>query len=103
MAASGTSDARGRFVLSTAGAHRPGAVPGSYGVTVMKLDVKQLSDAEQAAAQAKMQKQGIMMAPPTTEARQWLPQKYHDAATSGFNATVPPSGESTFHFDLKST
>jgi hypothetical protein len=101
VAASGTSDARGRYALATAGAHRPGAVPGSYNVTVMKLEVKKLSDAEQAAVQAKMQKQGMAMAPPTTEAKQLLPLKYRNAATSGFTATVNQKGDNTFTFDLK--
>jgi hypothetical protein len=102
VAASGTSDASGRYALSTAGAHRPGAVPGSYNITVMKLNVKNLSEAEQAAAQAKMQNQGITMAPPTTEAKQLLPLKYRNAATSGFTATVDQKGKNTFTFDLKS-
>lgn len=100
VAASATTDDHGKYTLQTAGAQRPGAVPGGYNVTVMKTEVKQLTTEEQAIAQTKM-KGKSMFGPPLTEAKQLLPLKYRNPTQSGFTATVSESGKNSFDFDVK--
>jgi len=85
--ASGTTDAQGRFTLSTF-AQGDGAVPGRHRVTI----------SEPASESAPM--------PGTPEAENWtppeprFPAKYADPNTSGFTATVEKGGENDFTFDM---
>jgi len=101
VAAAATTDKNGHYVLQTAGAHRPGAAPGQYTVTIMKIEVKPLRTQEESFAQAKSQGANAMPLP-TTESKQLLPAKYRNPALSGFTATVSDSGKNSFDFDVKS-
>jgi hypothetical protein len=82
--ASGTTDADGRFTLST-GAQR-GAARGSYAVSVVKLsyDLAGSSASPVDVAKLKMYQGGKIPAPP----RSAIPWKYGEASGSGLKADV---------------
>jgi hypothetical protein len=89
-AASGQTDAAGRFRLTTFDAN-DGAVPGEYKVAVQKVQV--IASERPAKAADDLQR------PPPNE--KWLlPMKYANTATSGFTATVKAGGENQFKFEL---
>ncbi len=105
QAASGTTDASGKYSLSTFGGD-DGAVAGQYGVKIIKMEGgaapvggggedSQESDAYEAAMQG---------APPeadgTEEPKNLLPEKYADVSTSGFSETVAES-DNVFDFELE--
>lgn len=94
-AASGLTDARGRFELTT---QRPGdgVMPGKYQVAVAKVDAG--SGMSEDESLAYFQKHGK---PPTVTAKDLLPSKYKTAATSGLEAEVTQRGKNDFEFDLK--
>lgn len=100
VAASATTDTRGRYNLLTPGAPRPGIAPGEYAVTIMKMQTRQLMTEEQALAAAKMGAAGISMPPPTTESAQVLPTKYRNPDESGFTATISETQRNSFDFEL---
>jgi hypothetical protein len=102
LAASATTDVRGRYDLLTPGAPRPGVVPGSYAVTIMKIETRQLAAEEQAMATVKMKSSGLSMPPPTTESTQVLPQQYGNPDESEFTVTVSEQERKSFDFDVKS-
>ncbi len=96
-AAAATTGADGRYTLQTAGATRPGAVPGSYNVTIIKQVVTETG------SDGKAVPKGMQVASPTptTQSKNHLPAKYGNPTQSGFTATVSESGANTFDFDLK--
>ena len=102
IAASATTDAKGRYNLHTPGASRPGVVPGSYAVTIMKIETRQLTTEEQAMSMVKMTSKGLSMPPPITESTQVLPQQYRNPEESGFTASVSEQERKSFDFDVKS-
>lgn len=112
-AASGLTDADGKFQLSTylAGSTQAsGALPGDYEVSVSKYETSLGFDpatgqskmpqptgkVDPATSQGHVLPGGGMMAPP----KQLVPAKYVNSKTSGFTATVKPSGNDPFNFEL---
>lgn len=95
--ATGVTDANGEFKLSTANAG-PGAVPGSHQVTVSKFEAINVqpaaSNSMEAAAKASQ-------AGPAAAPKSLLPEKYSNAATSGFSFTIEEGKENKFQLDLK--
>ena len=98
--AAGVTDASGKYTLSTY-AGGAGAVPGQYGVKIVKfetpddaggggvgIDSKEYEAAQQAGAAAE-----------AAEPKNLLPAKYADPATSNLTATVD-EGNNTIHFPL---
>jgi hypothetical protein len=100
IAASATTDAGGRYDLLTPGASRPGVVPGSYAVTIMKMETRQLTAEDQAMATVKMRSSGLSMPPPTTESTQVLPARYRSPEESGLTASVSEKERKSFDFEL---
>jgi hypothetical protein len=94
-AATGRTDALGRFQLRTFGAN-DGAVPGDYKVTVRKTEivggVAAGGDGDGGGADA----------PPASE-RSLIPDKYGRPEASGLEATVNSEGENNFTFELQGT
>ncbi|ASV77085.1 hypothetical protein THTE_4484 [Thermogutta terrifontis] len=99
----GRTDAQGRASLTTFDPN-DGALPGDYVVTVVKMvgseQSLQTPSTEIGAMPANPVQGG---APPlqNTGARHLLPAKYADPNSSGLRATVNPSGENDFKFDLQ--
>lgn len=103
-AAAGTTDASGRFQLTTL-APGDGAVAGSYGVTVIKpvrptgppADSGAVPpEAEEAVKKAKEEaKKG------GGEEKELLPEKYKSPEKSGLTAEVKAGQKNDFTFDLK--
>ncbi len=102
VAASATTDARGRYNLLTPGAPRPGVAPGDYAVTLMKMETRQLITDEEAAAAAKLTSAGLSLPPPMTESIQVLPAKYRNPDESGFTATISETQRKSFDFNVTS-
>jgi len=103
-AASGFSDASGKYPLSTFGSE--GAVPGEYSVKIVKYE----GAAEDAAAGGGPTGDGEDEYPDNydggatddeEEAENLLPAKYAEAATSGFTATVEANNNNNFDFALE--
>lgn len=94
-AASGKTDATGKFTLSTL---KPGdgALPGEYAVAVTKMETegKPLTDEEAREYYNKYQKP-----PPAPTTKSAIPEKYSVAATSGLKATVKKGDKNEFSFD----
>jgi hypothetical protein len=89
-AATGTTDAAGRFELSTFDAD-DGAVPGEYRVAVRKVQVIR---AERPAGAP----DDLAMPPP--EEKWLLPMKYGDTTTSGITASVKAETKNEFKFEI---
>ena len=87
FAASAMTDREGRFDLK---AFPPdsGAVPGSYGVVVMKVSQEDVAS-EGGPGNAVAQPASL------------IPAKYSDASKSGLNAEVPAEGTEMLLFELK--
>ena len=107
-AASGRTDAKGRFTLTT---FNPGdgALPGTYRVSVSKIE-----DTDPSRQLTSEQFAGIMSGkapppPPSSKPRAakdgglkyHVPKKYMDTEKSGLIATVDQDGENDFQFDLE--
>jgi hypothetical protein len=105
-AASGVTDAQGKFTLTTFETG-DGAVPGSYKVGVRKAEAAKsaatgVSDddaAYRAAAAEKAAAESGKQAPKASVPA-WV-KTYGSPATSGLTADVPEGGKEDFVFDLK--
>ena len=93
-AASGTTDAEGKFELSTLAAD-DGVVPGTYEVAISKTVIEGGLDGED--PQAYFEEHGR---PPRTTRKELLPVKYKNAETAGLTAEVTEDGENHFPFEL---
>ncbi|WP_166831498.1 carboxypeptidase-like regulatory domain-containing protein [Thalassoroseus pseudoceratinae] len=86
-AASGLTDSSGQFSVS-AFPNSEGAVPGSYKVTVTKMETPSASGGGDGHGEA-------VAAP-----KNLLPAKYAETANTPLTADVPASGKTDFQFDL---
>ncbi len=108
VAASGTTDASGRYKLTTRDPN-DGALPGSYAVMISKTEAEKspateaikpgMSDEEAMKASMEAHLKSGEAEPKFTEK---LPAKYKAPATSGFKAEVTKGGKSEFNFELTS-
>jgi len=98
----GRTDAQGRAVLGTFDAG-DGAIPGDYGVTVVK------TEGGDQPAEAPPSEIGAMPAntpggpplPQSSGPRHLLPAKYADVNTSGFRVTINATGENNITLELQ--
>lgn len=99
-AATGISDAAGKFKLSTFMAD-DGAQEGEYRIKVSKFDVKKPTKEEQQKYVSMEEEQKIQFGDelPTPPAKNLLPKKYASEATSGFTYTVK-KGQNTVELKL---
>ncbi len=101
-AAIGTTDAEGRFTLSTFG-ENDGAVPAEYLVTIVKVAAAEAGGAYDAAnpgaAYGKAMTGSAMGRNPT--AKDELPAKYANRGTSGLSQKVAAGSDNDFTFDLQ--
>ncbi|NLF70533.1 MAG: carboxypeptidase regulatory-like domain-containing protein [Candidatus Anammoximicrobium sp.] len=93
-AASGLTDANGRFELTTLMAS-DGVLAGKYQVAVSKTETVGAMSEEESLAYA--EKHGK---PPKVTTRELLPEKYKNLATSNLTAEVTADGENDFTFSL---
>jgi hypothetical protein len=93
-AASGTTDAAGRFAMTTLTAG-DGVLPGKYQVSISKTKVA--GEMTEEESQAYFQEHGES---PTTTSQELLPAKYKTADTSGLTVEVTAGGKNDFTFDL---
>ena len=97
-AAVGTTDATGRFRLTTKDPG-DGALPGAYAIAVSKTEASGgLSAAE--AEQWSRNRENFGKYPPPPKITEHLPEKYKAANTSGFQATVT-GGRNTVNLALE--
>jgi hypothetical protein len=96
----------GKYRLSTTETQGDGALPGSYKVTINALDAdlsKADEDTKKLAQKANVQAGGmpdqVAVAKVFKEAKNAVPAKYAQIATSGLAAEVKPE-PNTFNFDL---
>lgn len=102
-AASAVTDSSGNFALQTMVAG-DGAVPGSYGVMITKMDAAASSIPEDRSQMTPEQQQEMMRAmrgQGPSAPKSLLPQQYGAVETSGLTADVTEDGENNFPFDLK--
>lgn len=95
MSAIGTTDAKGNFRLSTAGApHHSGAVPGDYIPTFQKYETEEF---DAASLEEKLKKYGDR--PPK---RTFLiPRKYSNVETCGFEpVSIDKHKKNNFEFEI---
>jgi hypothetical protein len=103
----GLTDASGKYSLNATGGGE-GAVPGTYSVTITKVEGHEAEApaASQEEAMKKMQEQAAQggsaaLMPKPTVMKHLLPEKYSAPGTSGFKAEVK-SGSNVFDFPLTS-
>jgi hypothetical protein len=107
-AAAGTTDASGKFTLSSFGSG-DGAVPGSYYVGVSKFEGGQVdvdatgTEEDPSAAYEAMEKAGVdtMGGGGAQAAKNALPDKYMNPVTSELDAEVTEGGKNQFEFALE--
>ncbi len=95
-AATGTTDAKGEFSLTTMTMDKPGAVAGTYTVTISKYPASEAAETTPDDYLAQMQSGTGAPAGPESE----LPAKYANPANWGFEATVEEGVENDFTFEL---
>jgi hypothetical protein len=98
----GRTDAQGRAVLGTFDTG-DGAIPGDYGVTVVKMEGGQ-QGGETAPTEIGAMPANTPGGPPvpqTSGPKHLLPAKYADVNTSGLRFTVSPTGDNNFTADLQ--
>lgn len=93
-AASGQTDSRGRFQLTTLSAN-DGALPGKYQVAVSKIEVIGAMSEEESLAY--VEKHGK---PPEVIHKSLLPEQFKTPDTSGLAVEVIKGGKNDFTFDL---
>jgi hypothetical protein len=105
--ANAVTDSQGHFELHTylGGANQAsGAIPGDYVVTIEKWEGQMAGATDPASAMQSM----VMSGDPTKKAsgtglpqpKLLTPEKYADAAKPEFKATVKPSGDNSFTFEM---
>ncbi|MCL2006192.1 MAG: carboxypeptidase-like regulatory domain-containing protein [Planctomycetaceae bacterium] len=109
-AASGLTDANGRYTMTTAGAHNAGSgvVPAEYTILVTKTVSSQVTDPDELANQRgeityeELQQRLRAKGGSTTVVtrQEMLPQKYGRPNLSTLTATVNSGRNSPFNFDL---
>lgn len=110
--ARGVTDDQGRYTLSTYinPNDYPGAPPGDYTVTVSKREAvgevnyedlykKQMANIPKEGS-ANTQQASQAMAQQQQKPKSSIPDKYEDPKQNLLSATVKPSGDNTFDFDL---
>jgi hypothetical protein len=101
QSASGTTDASGRYSLTTRTSD--GAIPGDYKVTITKYDAPPPTT----GGPAETTPEGGMPAsytgadPDTPPSKNLLPEKYANGDTSGFTAKVTAGAPNTHDFALE--
>jgi uncharacterized protein DUF6795 len=98
--AAGTTDAQGKFTLTTVQAG-DGAVPGAYQVAVSKIEGGAAAGETQTEEEAYAQAFPGSSPEKAPEVKDLLPAKYKDASKSGLTATVESGGGNDFPFELK--
>ena len=98
QAAAGTTDAQGKYELTTLNA-KDGAKPGTYKVMVSKMETSGLGATMSQEEQYKYLEQHG--SPPPTETKNALPQQYADITTTPLTATVRDGDKNEFNFDLQ--
>lgn len=97
-AAAGTTDAQGKYQLTTLNAN-DGATPGKYKVMVSKMETSGLGATMTQEEQTKYLEQHG--SPPPTETKNVLPQQYSDVTATPLTATVADGDKNEFNFDLQ--
>jgi hypothetical protein len=107
-AAVGTTDASGKFSLTTLEAG-DGAIPGSYQVSISKTAAPQAAfqdprskGGEVTPEQSKAIMEAAKAGAGATAPESLIPEIYAKADTSGFTAEVKASGKNDFSFEMKS-
>ncbi len=95
-AATGRTDATGRFRLTTLTSN-DGALSGRYRVGIAKTEVTG-GDLSREEAQAYVEQHGH---PPEVTVREVLPEKYKAPNGSGLSVEISADGSNEFTFDLK--
>lgn len=97
----GRTDAQGRAALGTFDTG-DGAIPGDYGVTVVKMEGGQ-EGGETASSEIGAMPANTPGGPPLASSgpKHLLPAKYADVNTSGLRFTVGPTGDNNFTVDLQ--
>ena len=96
-AASGRTDASGRFEMTTL-SPGDGVFPGKYRCAISKTEVTGGATREEVEQQTSASSTDQTPAEPTV--RELLPEKYKSPATSGLTAEVTESGPNDIVFDL---
>jgi hypothetical protein len=97
-AAAGSTDAQGKFQLTTLNAN-DGAKPGTYKVMVSKIETTGPGATMSQEEQYKYLEQHG--SPPPTESKNVLPEQFAEVTTTTLTATVSESGPNDFKFDLR--
>ncbi len=97
--ATGTTDAQGRFELSTYQGGK-GAVAGKHKVTVTKTSAPSGAAAAGPLSMEDAMKAGMKKQGPPAEPRNLLPPKYADAARPLLEYTVSPGAANDFKIEL---
>ena len=98
QAAAGTTDAQGKYELTTLNA-RDGAKPGTYKVMISKMEASGPGATMTQEEQTKYLEQHG--SPPPTEVKNALPQQYAEVTTTPLSATVKDGDKNEFNFDLQ--
>lgn len=98
QAAAGTTDAQGKYELTTLNAN-DGAKPGTYKVMISKMETSGLGATMSQEEQTKyLEEHG---SPPPMETKNALPAQYADVTTTPLTATVKDGDGNEFNFDLQ--
>jgi hypothetical protein len=98
LAASATTDSNGMYSLTTQGAGDiMGAVPGEYGVTVVKNESVPVHSGDN---DVPAEERKIVDSYALPKVIRHLPAKYEAPSSSGLSALVEKKGKNIFHFEL---
>lgn len=98
QAAAGTTDAQGKYELTTLNA-KDGAKPGTYKVMISKMEASGPGATMSQEEQTKYLEQHG--SPPPTEVKNILPQQYAEVTTTPLTATVKDGGVNEINFELQ--